>query len=158
MERAKGDIIIGREREDRRIIHRTSGKAPSNVESSWHANEVREVAKTEIVGGLFQNVTISIQWDLFPQRCGLGLCRTLKGRPLNPDRTLKIKRRRESRSNPLRSTLYAAPDFSRRQRLFMECRPSRRRRLHIEAFYERRRLPVDSRQIIGLGNEHACVL
>ncbi len=51
---AKGDIVIGREREDGRIIHRTSGKTPSSVESSWHANEVREVAKTEIVGSLFQ--------------------------------------------------------------------------------------------------------
>ncbi len=128
VESAKGDIVIGREREDGRIMHRTSGKTPSNVESSWHANEVRGVAKTEIVGSLFQNVTIPIQWDLFPQRCGLGLCRTLKGRPLNPDRTLKIKRRRESWSNPLRNTLYTAPNFSRRQRLFSECRPSRRSR------------------------------
>ncbi len=128
VESAKGDILIWREREDGRIIHRTSGKTPSNVESSWHANEVRGVAKTEIVGSLFQNVTISIQWVLFPQRCGLGLCRTLRGRPLNPGRTLRIKRRLGSRSNPSQNTLYAALSSSRRRRLLRECRPSHRSR------------------------------
>ncbi len=153
VESAKGDIVIGREREDWRIIHRTSGKTPSNVELSWHSNEVTEVAKTEEVWSMFQNVTIPIQWDLFPQRCGLGHCRALLGRPLNPGRFLTIKRRRR-RDPILHKIRYMELRILHEDEACLgSADPVTVVGLPIETFYERRRVPLDSLQTIGVENK-----